>query len=153
MKTKILMVCLGNICRSPLAEGLLKSKLDPQKFTVDSAGTGSWHIGNSPDSRSVDVAAKNGLDISDQRGMLFKSEFFQEYDHIFVMDSSNLSDVRRLARTEAEKQKVSLILDEAPELHQKHVPDPYSGGLKGFDKVYALLDTATDRLAARLTQS
>ena len=153
MKTKILMVCLGNICRSPLAEGLLESKLDPEKFEVQSAGTGKWHIGNPPDSRSVDVAAKNGLDISRQRGLHFKPSFFKEYDHIFVMDSSNLSDVKRLARTDAEKQKVKLILDEAPELKQKHVPDPYSGGLNGFDTVYALLDAATDNIASKLAQS
>ena len=73
MKTHILMVCLGNICRSPLAEGLLKSKLDPTKFQVDSAGTGSWHIGSLPDSRSIAVAQKNGIDITDQRGMQVKA--------------------------------------------------------------------------------
>ncbi|MAZ29599.1 MAG: protein-tyrosine-phosphatase [Cytophagaceae bacterium] len=151
MKTKILMVCLGNICRSPLAEGLLKSKLDPRKFTVDSAGTGHWHVGNSPDPRSVEVAKKNGIDISAQRGMQFKPTFFEAYDHIFVMDNSNYRDVMQLAKSQADKDKVSLILDEVFPMENVDVPDPYHGGVDGFDNVFAMLDEATTIIADRIS--
>ncbi|MGO4910956.1 low molecular weight protein-tyrosine-phosphatase [Leeuwenhoekiella sp. W20_SRS_FM14] len=150
MKTRILMVCLGNICRSPLAEGLLKSKLDPNKFEVDSAGTGSWHIGSLPDSRSISVAQKNGIDITDQRGMQFKPAFFDVYDHIFVMDTYNYEDVINLARTEADKEKVSLILDELFPGEKVDVPDPYNDSLRGFDNVFEMLDEAITKLAERL---
>ncbi|MFI8378116.1 low molecular weight protein-tyrosine-phosphatase [Leeuwenhoekiella sp. NPDC079379] len=150
MKTRILMVCLGNICRSPLAEGLLKSKLDPNKFEVDSAGTGSWHIGSLPDSRSISVAQKNGIDITDQRGMQFKPAFFDVYDHIFVMDTYNYEDVIDQARTEEDKAKVSLILDELFPGEKVDVPDPYNDSLRGFDNVYEMLDEAITKLAERL---
>ncbi|WP_028375708.1 low molecular weight protein-tyrosine-phosphatase [Leeuwenhoekiella sp. MAR_2009_132] len=150
MKTRILMVCLGNICRSPLAEGLLKSKLDPNKFEVDSAGTGSWHIGSLPDSRSISVAQKNGIDITDQRGMQFKPAFFDVYDHIFVMDTYNYEDVINLARTEADKEKVSLILDELFPGEKVDVPDPYNDSLRGFDNVFEMLNEAITKLAERL---
>ena len=144
------MVCLGNICRSPLAEGLLKSKLDPKRFTVASAGTGPWHVGNPPDPRSVAVAKKNGLDITDQRGMQFETFFFDRYDHIFTMDISNYDDVIAMSRTQADKDKVQLILDEIFPGERLDVPDPYTGGDEGFDKVYAMLDEATDKIAERL---
>ena len=151
MKTRILMVCLGNICRSPLAEGLLKSKLDPKKFEVDSAGTGSWHVGSLPDSRSISVAQKNGIDITNQRGMQFKPAFFDQYDHIFVMDIYNYQDVIDQDRTEEDKRKVSLILDEIFPGEKVDVPDPYNDSLRGFDKVFEMLDEATTNLANRLS--
>ena len=84
MKVKILMVCLGNICRSPLAEGILKSKVDSNKVFVDSAGTGSWHVGEQPDTRSIDVASKNGIDISNQRGRQFSGTDFHDFDRIYA---------------------------------------------------------------------
>ncbi len=152
MKTHILMVCLGNICRSPLAEGLLKSKLDPTKFQVDSAGTGSWHIGSLPDSRSIAVAQKNGIDITDQRGMQFKTSHFDAYDHIFVMDIYNHEDVQNLARSEADKAKVKLILDELFPSEKVDVPDPYNDSLRGFDSVFEMLDEATSKIAERMTK-
>ena len=151
MKTRILMVCLGNICRSPLAEGLLKSKLDPNKFEIDSAGTGSWHIGSLPDSRSISVAQKNGLDITNQRGMQFKPAYFDVYDHIFVMDTYNYEDVIAQARNQKDKAKVSLILDELFPGEKVDVPDPYNDSVNGFDRVYEMLDEATTKLAERLT--
>ncbi|MEH6408160.1 MAG: low molecular weight protein-tyrosine-phosphatase [Leeuwenhoekiella sp.] len=150
MKTKILMVCLGNICRSPLAEGLLKSKLDPENFIVHSAGTGHWHIGNPPDSRSIAVAKKNGLDITAQRGMQFNSDFFDTYDHIYVMDKFNYKDVLSLAHDEKDRQKVHLILDEIFPEEGVDVPDPYTGGPGGFDNVYKMLDEATDKISEKL---
>jgi protein-tyrosine phosphatase len=150
MKTKILMVCLGNICRSPLAEGILKSKLDLSKYQVDSAGTGGWHVGALPDTRSITVAKKKGIDITDQRGKQFSTYDFEIYDHIFVMDNSNYTDVIRLAKTEVEKAKVQRILDELFPNENVDVPDPYYGGDTGFDNVYNMLDQACEKIAARL---
>ena len=151
MKTHILMVCLGNICRSPLAEGLLKSKLDAKRFQVDSAGTGHWHVGSMPDSRSIAVAQKNGLDITDQRGMQFKPAFFDRYDHIFVMDNYNYEDVVAQATQDEDKAKVQLILDEIFPGERVDVPDPYNDSLRGFDRVYEMLDEATTKIAERLS--
>lgn len=149
-KTKILMVCLGNICRSPLAEGLLASKLDATAFEVASAGTGNWHVGDPPDPRSIAVAKKNGLDISHQRGKQFSTYDFEIYDHIFVMDNSNYKDVVKLATSEEEKQKVKMILNEIFPGENVDVPDPYHGGARGFDDVYNMLDKACDQIAKRL---
>jgi len=151
MKTHILMVCLGNICRSPLAEGLLKSKLDAERFQVDSAGTGHWHVGSMPDSRSIAVAQKNGLDITDQRGMQFKPAFFDRYDHIFVMDNYNYEDVVAQATKDEDKAKVQLILEEIFPGERVDVPDPYNDSLRGFDRVYEMLDEATTKIAERLS--
>ncbi|MES2748338.1 MAG: low molecular weight protein-tyrosine-phosphatase [Bacteroidota bacterium] len=150
MPVKILMVCLGNICRSPLAEGLLASKLPSPQFIVDSAGTGTWHIGKQPDERSIATAKKNGIDISHQRGKHFTSSFFDTYDYIYVMDGSNYDDVTSLAKTEAHKSKVKLILDELFPGDNVDVPDPYYGLQNGFDMVYEMLDEATDLLAKKL---
>jgi len=150
MKTKILMVCLGNICRSPLAEGILKSKIDQSKYEVASAGTGHWHVGDLPDPRSIEVAKKHGLDITDQRGKQFSTYDFEVYDHIFVMDNSNYHDVIKLAKTEKEKQKVYRILNEIFPGENVDVPDPYHGGDDGFEKVYQMLDQACEAIAARL---
>lgn len=152
MPVKILMVCLGNICRSPLAEGLLAAKLPASKFVVDSAGTGTWHIGKQPDQRSIDTARKNGIDISHQRGKHFKADFFDQYDYIFVMDGSNFTDVTALAQTEAHRGKVRLILDELFPGDNVDVPDPYYGLQNGFDMVYEMLDEATDLLAKKLIE-
>mgnify|MGYP003625259692 CR=1 FL=1 len=150
MKVNILMVCLGNICRSPLAEGILKSKLDTTLFQVDSAGTGGWHVGAPPDPRSVAVAQQHGLDITDQRGKKFSPYDFEIYDHIFVMDNSNYSDVIHLAQTDSEKQKVQLILDELFPGENVDVPDPYYGGDQGFEKVFQMLDQACENIVRRL---
>ena len=112
MSVKILMVCLGNICRSPLAEGLLAAKLPRNNFFVDSAGTGGYHIGREPDHRSIATAKKNGLDISQQKARKFTTQDFEDFDYIFVMDNSNYDDVTFLAKTAEQKQKVQLILNE-----------------------------------------
>lgn len=144
------MVCLGNICRSPLAEGILASKLDLNLFTVASAGTGSWHVGNMPDKRSIAVAKKHGLNITEQRGRHFSSVDFNHFDHIFVMDNSNKADVLALAQSEEHKDKVHLILDEIFPDENVDVPDPYYGGERGFEDVYQMLDQACDLIASRL---
>jgi protein-tyrosine phosphatase len=150
MPVKILMVCLGNICRSPLAEGILQSKLPRDRFVVDSAGTGDWHIGRQPDSRSIAVAKSNGLDISRQRGRLFTATDFETNDYIFVMDNSNYKDVMRLAPNEEAKLKVSLILNELFPGENVDVPDPYFGLEDGFSNVYGMLDEVCEIIAEKL---
>ncbi len=151
MQTKILMVCLGNICRSPLAEGILATKLDSSKVIVDSAGTGHWHIGNHPDPRSIAIAKKYGLDISQQRGRQFSASDFAKYDYIYVMDSSNMENVLSLATTKADSAKVSLILDHIFPNENVDVPDPYYGGDLGFDNVYQMLDEVCTIIAKKLS--
>lgn len=143
------MVCLGNICRSPLAEGILKSKVDPAEIKVESAGTGDYHIGQIPDERSISIARKNNLDITDQKGRQFTASDFDAYDHIYVMDMANYSDVTALARNENDKKKVSLILDEIFPGENVDVPDPYYGGTEGFANVYKMLDEACDKIAEK----
>ena len=140
---RILMVCLGNICRSPLAEGILRTKLDEQ-FHVDSAGTGPWHIGKAPDKRSISVAQKYGIDISTQRARQFSAKDFDDFDLILVMDASNYSDVLAMAQTENQQKKVRLILGD------RDVPDPYLGEDDGFEEVYQLLQEATDEIVKEL---
>ena len=149
MKTKVLMVCLGNICRSPLAEGILKSKVDSSKVFVDSAGTAGYHVGNPPDHRSVAVAQKNGLNISGQRCRKFSQLDFLEFDHIYVMDKSNLSNVINLATTQDQMNKVKLLLEEI-DMNLNEVPDPYYGGQDGFEKVYQMIDLACEAIAKKL---
>ena len=150
MPQKILMVCLGNICRSPLAEGILQSKLPKDKFIVESAGTGDWHIGKHPDPRSIAIAEKKGLDIRQQKGKQFKSQDFKDFDYIYVMDDSNYKDVLSLAKNDQEKSKVKLILNELFPNENVDVPDPYFGLQNGFESVYDMLDQACDVIAERL---
>ncbi len=148
--TKILMVCLGNICRSPLAEGILKSKLPSDSFFVDSAGTGDYHIGKNPDSRSIAIARKHGLDISNLRGRQFNMLDFDRFDIIYVMDESNYRNVLLLARNEQDKAKVKFILNEVHPKQNYNIPDPYYGGNDGFENVYNMLDEACSIIATKL---
>lgn len=148
--TKILMVCLGNICRSPLAEGILKSKVYSFKVFVDSAGTGAYHVGELPDSRSIAVAKSYGIDITNQRARKFSINDFDTFDIIYVMDNSNLENVIELARNEEDKKKVKLILNEIFPGENLDVPDPYYGGDFGFKNVYKMLDEACDEIVKRL---
>jgi 16S rRNA (cytidine1402-2'-O)-methyltransferase len=150
MSVKILMVCLGNICRSPLAEGLLASKLPKDLFFVDSAGTGNWHVGKQPDDRAIAVAKKNKLDISHQKGKHFKSTDLDTFDYIYVMDNSNYNDVLSLAKNEEQKSKVQLILNELFPGENVDVPDPYYGLQNGFDSVFAMLDKSCEVIAEKL---
>ena len=150
MPVKILMVCLGNICRSPLAQGILSSKLPKKKFLVDSAGTGNWHVGKQPDERSIAVAKKNGLDISYQRGRQFSADDFDAYDYIYVMDNTNYNDVVRLSKNESNKDKVQLILNELFPGENVDVPDPYYGVAFGFDSVFKMLNESCEVIAKKL---
>ena len=150
MAVKILMVCLGNICRSPLAEGILASKLPKDKFTVDSAGTGSWHIGRGPDERSNAIAKKNKVDISKKKGRQFTTNDFDLFDYIYVMDKSNYNDVIKLSENQEQKNKVQLILNELFPNENVDVPDPFYGLPNGFETVYRMLDEACDVIAKKL---
>ena len=149
MALKIVMVCLGNICRSPLAEGILKAKL-PKDYVVDSAGTGAWHTGQKPDKRSIATAKNRGLDITNQRVRQFKVSDFDTFDYIYVMDNSNYKDVISLAPTEESKSKVRLILNEIFPNENVDVPDPYYGGDDGFENVFDMLDQACEAIARKL---
>ncbi len=148
--TKVLMVCLGNICRSPLAEGILKSKVNPNDIYVESAGTAGYHVGELPDRRSIAVAQKYGIDLTDQRSRKFTIADFDTFDHIFVMDQSNYQDVLSLARNSEDISKIKLILDAVPNIHETDVPDPYYGGDQGFETVYRMLDTSCNHIVSKI---
>lgn len=148
--TKILMVCLGNICRSPLAEGILKSKLFRANVVIDSAGTGAYHIDEKPDSRSIAIAKINGIDITGQRARKFLVKDFENFDVIYVMDQSNYKDVIALARNENDMKKVKMILNEVFPNDNLDVPDPYLGGDFGFRNVYYMLDEACEIIAKKI---
>jgi len=150
MPVKILMVCLGNICRSPLAEGIMRSKLPADKFVVDSCGTGRYNIGERPDKRSILVAQQRGLDISCGLARQLSAEDFNAFDHIFVMDNANFRDVIKIAPDDASKAKVQMMMDALHPGKLMDVPDPYFGTQEGFDKVYEMLDEACTVVAEKL---
>ena len=144
---KILMVCLGNICRSPLAEGIMQNKISKHglDWMVDSAGTGSWHVGEKPDGRSVAVAFKYGIDISNQRARQFRESDLQEFDLIFAMDSSNYQNILKMAKTPEEEQKVEMIMNRLQPGINQNVPDPYYDN-DGFELVFQMLDKACEMI-------
>lgn len=144
------MVCLGNICRSPLAQGILESKVNLDKVFVDSAGTAAYHVGNLPDERSIDVAYKYGINITNQRARKFTVQDFDEFDYIYAMDISNYQSILMLAKGEEDENKVRLILNEIYPSENKSVPDPYYGGNQGFENVYQMLDEACDVISKKL---
>ena len=149
MKYSVLMVCLGNICRSPLAEGILQSKVDPEEVFVDSAGTGGFHVGNAPDPRSIAVARKYGLNIEKQCCRKFQVQDFQKFDVIYVMDKTNYDNVVAVAQNDPDTQKVKLLLEEV-DLPVKQVPDPYYDEDDGFEQVYRVIDQACDAIAKKI---
>lgn len=148
--TRILMVCLGNICRSPLAHGILESKLPKENFYVDSAGTAAYHIGNPPDERSILVAKQNGLDISTQSARQFIVSDFDSFDYIYAMDQSNYTNIVSLARHNDDISKVTLFLKVNPTVKNKNMPDPYYGGQSGFEHVYNLINETCNILVTTL---
>ncbi len=143
---KVLMVCLGNICRSPLAEGIFREKAKEHglKVKVDSAGTSAYHEGERPDRRSQQVGRKHGIDISQQRSRRFTKEDFAAFDRIYVMDIHNYEDVIALASTPEEEQKVDLILNIIHPGENRTVPDPYYDGQDGFEHVYKMLEDSCE---------
>jgi protein-tyrosine phosphatase len=147
---KILMVCLGNICRSPLAEGILRSKVNGKNVIVDSAGTGGWHVGQLPDERSIQIANVHQIDITDQRCRKFKVEDFDKFDKIYVMDETNYRDVMAYTRNADDERKVEMILNRTFPGGNMDVPDPYYGGSNGFQQVYDMLDEACEAIVKDL---
>ena len=144
---KILMVCLRNICRSPLAEGILrhKAKQNGLSWHVESAGTGAWHVGQAPDPRSQKVAKLHGIEISHQRAQQFSPYHLETFDRIFAMDSSNYQDIIRHAKNEEEKNKVALIMNMAEPGKNKAVPDPYYDD-NLYEVVYQMIDEACEEI-------
>lgn len=139
----VLMVCLGNICRSPLAQGVFEQLAQDYSITVDSAGTANYHSGASPDKRSQLTAKRHGIDISSQRARQFTTADFRDFDYIYVMDRSNLSNVLSLACNEQDSAKVALLLG------KDEVEDPYYGGDDGFEIVYQKIDAACREIIAQ----
>ena len=139
----VLMVCLGNICRSPLAQGVFEQLAQDYSITVDSAGTANYHSGALPDKRSQLTAKRHGIDISSQRARQFTTADFRDFDYIYVMDRSNLSNVLSLACNEQDSAKVALLLGE------DEVEDPYYGGDDGFEIVYQKIDAACREIIAQ----
>ena len=143
---KILMVCLGNICRSPLAKGILWSKGKHLNLEVDSAGTAAYHIGKQPDIRSIEIANKYAIDLNQQRARQFSRADFDEFDIIYAMDTNNYAHLISLASSETERNKIRMILNEINPNSYQSVPDPYYGGDNGFQDVYNMLDKACDKI-------
>lgn len=142
------MVCLGNICRSPLAEGILANKAKKAGFSwvIDSAGTGGYHIGEPPHTLSQKVALLNGIDISQQQCRQFRKEDMGVFNRIFVMDTDNYNEVKRISKDLWDEKKVSFLLDELYPGGKKDVPDPWYGGEEGFHEVFEMIDKCCDRI-------
>lgn len=140
------MICLGNICRSPLAEGIMQHLCAKQRlgWEIDSAGTGDWHVGNPPDKRSVSIARQRGVDISQQKCRLFRVSDFADFDHIYVMDRSNLKNILTMAPNEESAQKVQLLLKD------REVPDPYYNDDQ-FETVFDMVEEGCKFIIKELT--
>jgi protein-tyrosine phosphatase len=145
---KILMVCLGNICRSPLAEGILKDKVAKAEldWTVESAGTNGYHVGEAPHPLSQKVARMNGIEICDQRARRFVPEDFDRYDKIYALAGDVMHDIRRIARSKFDASKVDLLMNEAYPGRNLDVPDPWYGPEPGYHDVYKMIDAVCDRI-------
>lgn len=145
-KTKVLFVCMGNICRSPTAEGvfakLIKDKRVEQHFFIDSAGTHAYHVGAPPDARAQKAASERGVQISHLRGRKVNQEDFQQFDYLLVMDDDNYANLMTICPDEY-KSKVKYLLDYAPQLKTREVPDPYYGGKRGFEYVLDMIEAAS----------
>lgn len=149
---KVLMVCLGNICRSPMADGLLRKKVKEENLDVevDSAGTSDYHIGAAPDHRMRATAKKLGCPIDELRARQFSVQDFDQFDLIYAMDASNYNNILALSRNENDTAKVHLILNELYPEENRAVPDPYFGGEQGFIDVFNMLDEVTDVVINKL---
>ncbi|WP_460555942.1 low molecular weight protein-tyrosine-phosphatase [Ferruginibacter profundus] len=148
---KILMVCLGNICRSPLAEGILQDKVMKAglNWVVESAGTNGYHTGEAPHHLSIKVAWQNGIDISKQRSRKFVAEDFDRYDRIYAMAEDVLDDMKRIAKNKFDLKKTDLLLNELFPGKNLEVPDPWYGPEKGYHEVFELIDKACEQVVRR----
>lgn len=148
---RVLFVCLGNICRSPTAQGVFEALLEREglsgQISVDSAGTGGWHRGAAPDKRATEAAALRGIDLSRQRARKVTRDDFMNFDYILAMDSDNFDALQKLAPQD-HKAKLCLFLDYAPNTSTREVPDPYYGGTQGFEHVLDLVEAAAEGLLA-----
>ncbi|RMF54292.1 MAG: low molecular weight phosphotyrosine protein phosphatase [Bacteroidetes bacterium] len=156
-KIRVLFVCLGNICRSPLAEGvfrhLVKERGLAEHFEIDSAGTGSWHVGEPPDRRMRETARRHGVSLDGQRARQFEEEDLQRFDHIFAMDRNNLHDILYYDRQDRFGNKVRLFREFDPDPGDYQVPDPYYGGPQGFENVYRIVERTARTLLDRLAET
>jgi protein-tyrosine phosphatase len=147
---RVLFVCLGNICRSPLAEGVFRDKVRAaglsDRIEIDSAGTGGWHVGEPPDRRMIATARGHGVDLSAQRARQFVDTDLADFDHILAMDKSNLHDILYLDEGQDFGQRVTLFRQWDPEPGTYEVPDPYYGGPEGFEEVYRMVDRTAENL-------
>lgn len=145
---RVLMVCLGNICRSPLGEGILQHHAWKAglQWTVESAGTGNWHIGEHPHPLSTKVAKLNGIDISKQRARQFVKEDFERFDIIYVMDSGNYNEVKRISGNFFDETKIDLLLNESYPGQNRNVPDPWFGEEDGYHKVFVMIQNACEKV-------
>ncbi len=152
MEKRVLMVCLGNICRSPMAEGVLRHLAGEAGIGLrtDSAGTSHYHVGEAPDHRAVRAMRHHGIDISDLRARQFKAEDYHRWDLILAMDGNNLSDIHAFAPSAELASKARLIMDLVPGHALRSVPDPYYGGDEGFEQVYHMLHDACTALLNEL---
>ena len=154
MVQRVLFVCLGNICRSPLAEGVFRHLVEARgledEFEIDSAGTGAWHAGEAPDPRSAEVAARHGVSLDGQSARKVHEDDYQRFDHILAMDDENLVDLRRREPSDG-RAEVRLLREFDPE-GSGDVPDPYYGGPQGFDVVYRMVHRSCEALLDQLTE-
>jgi protein-tyrosine phosphatase len=152
-KTRVLFVCLGNICRSPLAEGVFRSLVDEaglsDKFDIDSAGTGSWHVGERPDARATMVAREHGVDL-DSKARQVQAEDLHDYDYVIAMDRENLLGLERMANASGGDAEIQLLRAYDPDPEGKEVPDPYYGGVSGFENAYQIVARSSEGLLSRL---
>jgi len=147
----ILMVCLGNICRSPIAEGVLRHKIEQARlpWTVASAGTESYHVGSAPHRFSQKVCLDNGIDIGQQRARQFRKADFKDYDIIYAMATDVLEEIRRIGGTGADMHRVKLFLEELHPGSNESVPDPWYGDEDGYLPVYRMIDATCDRIIGK----
>lgn len=158
---RVLFVCMGNICRSPTAEGVFRQRLQRHfkqvaadmelSIEIDSAGTHDYHVGEPPDARSIAAAQRRGIDLSTLRARVVDARDFERFDLILAMDEQNLLELKRRAATQ-QHERLRLIMDYAPEAGRRFVPDPYYGGPQGFEEVLDLLEQAADGLLQELLQ-
>ena len=155
MKVRILFVCMGNICRSPTAQGVFQHLVEAQGLAdvigIDSAGTHAYHVGERPDERASQAALRRGIDMSRQRARRVSERDFEEFDLVLAMDLANYEDLRGFCPP-AYEEKLRLFLDYAPDTREREVPDPYYGGSRGFERVLDLVELAAAGLLADIRQ-